>query len=200
MLERIRVSVFLGNLLLRFDRWSIVRLDGGFSVFVDGLAVDKRHSCGNELHQVRSVESSPAALGLLRQFENHRQVGLATAAALRFVRPMLHRRKHALNRIRRFQTLPMLGREIVKRQKHILILQQTVDGLRIFRTKRRFKTLHLFDRQLTCRLLFDLAKHRLALVLQAVRQLREHVALLVKPATLLLGRRKYLSQCIPKSE
>ena len=82
---------------------------------------------------MKTVELAPMSFGLLCQLEHHHQRRHAGAAAFRLTGPMPHRRERRLDRIRRPQMNPVLGREVVERQQHVPVLRQAFDRVRVLR-------------------------------------------------------------------
>ena len=93
---------------------------GGYGLTVSwfGNDLDPVVECHteNEFWQlVVAIETTPAFLGALKQFEDHRERRFVGQSSLRSDRAVAHGSEGAFNGIGRPQVLPVLGREVVER-------------------------------------------------------------------------------------
>jgi hypothetical protein len=87
----------------------------------------------NEFWQlVMSVETTPAFLCALDQFEDHRERGPVGQTALRSDRAVPHGGEGAFDGVGRPQVFPVLGREVVESEQRVSILARAVGRLLVF--------------------------------------------------------------------
>jgi hypothetical protein len=81
------------------------------------FAVPEGNALQQQLDLFRAVDAAPGFLGFLDQLECQIEEGWSRHAVARTSSPVAHGRERRLNRIRRAQMLPVLGREVVKGQR-----------------------------------------------------------------------------------
>src|ERR1700731_565252 len=96
---------------------------------IPSLNVTPRTSFGN---WVVAIETTPAFLCALDQFEDHRERGPVRQTALRSDGAVAHGGEGAFDGVGRPQAFPMLGREVVESEQRVPILAQAVGRLLVF--------------------------------------------------------------------
>jgi hypothetical protein len=92
-------------------------------------AVGELHTLDHLWQLIVAVEAAPAFLCGLDALEDHGERGLVGEAAFRPDRAEPHGGEGAFDGVRRPQVLPVLGGEVIERQKRIAVLGQAIDGL-----------------------------------------------------------------------
>src|SRR5712691_10170379 len=82
-----------------------------------------------EGQQLGCVQLAPGALGSEQQFERHREPRRARACPLGDTLAQLDGREGGLDRVRRSQVFPVLGRQIVEREQLLRLAFKRRDGL-----------------------------------------------------------------------
>jgi hypothetical protein len=108
---------------------------GGFLIGRDFDSVTEFYTGDNLRQQLLSLQPAPAFRRLHHQLEHHQARRVLRERAFRAHSSAPHRRNGALDRIRRAQMRPMLGRKIEERQQSVAVLRQAIDGDGIFRRK-----------------------------------------------------------------
>src|SRR3954462_13476069 len=89
---------------------------------LNGLAVPEADARDHLREPLGAVQAAPVALGAPGELVDHRPRGLARQAALRLRRPQPDRGEGALDRVRRPDVLPVLGRRRVEGEKRLPVL------------------------------------------------------------------------------
>src|ERR1700687_5996355 len=110
---------------------------GGYGLTVGRLGddLDPVVECHtkNEFWQLAvAIETTPAFLRALEQFEHHRERGPVRQTALRSDRAMAHGGEGAFDGVGGPQVFPVLGWEVVESEQRVSILAQAVGRLRVF--------------------------------------------------------------------
>src|SRR3954463_8096787 len=167
---------------------------------LNGLTVAEADARDHLREPLGAVQPAPVALGALGELEDHRQRGLARQAALRPLRPQPHRGEGALDRVRRPDVLPVLGRHRVEGEQRLPVLGQAGHSLVVLGTVLGDEAVERGLRLLPVLGLVDGVQVLLGLALQGPRQLVEHVRGFVHPTPLLPGLWPDLVQRLPEAE
>ena len=95
---------------------------------------------------------------------------------------------------------PVLGREVVKGQQHLAILDQTGNGGRVFGLKGFHKMVKGLVRLGLCLGHPDLMQHRLGFGMNRLGQIVQHIGGLMDPAALPTRRRIHFLQGRPEAQ
>ena len=96
---------------------------------LNGLAVAEADALDHLREPLGAVQPAPVALGSLGELEDHRQRGLPRQAALGLGGAQPDGGEGALDRVRRPDVLPVLGREVIEGEQHLPVLRQAGRGL-----------------------------------------------------------------------
>src|SRR6516162_2493201 len=147
-----------------------------------------------------TVETTPAFFSGLGQLEDHSQRGLVRQASLASHGAVTNRCECAFGDVRRTQMLPVLGREVVKDQQRLAILNETFDRLLVFDAPGLDEGIEGCERIPLGLGHPDLLQRALGLRLLTLRQLVQHIRGLVHPAALAEGLRPYFLDGLPEAE
>lgn len=144
------------------------------------------------------AQFTPAFLGGLSEFEHHMKQALSAETSLGELCAVADYCGGAFCRIARADALPVERWEVVEGEQLPSILDQTLDGFRVFCFERGNEQIKAKMRLLTGLGLPDVVQHFPGLGLSSFGKIIQDIAGLVHPAVLLAGGVKNLLQSSPE--